>query len=167
MPRAWMGGSTILTAAGRAADCGARMATARPGSRKAAKAPCHAPCTSSFGPIRWRTEKRNSAFACRSSCNGLCKHRCDGFFVSNIDDVSRIDRIPFYRSRICPVKLHHDGLELVLLAAFVAGRDQAGQLNAPEFWELGQRCGNNRPHDGTELTLQVALPRDEWIEPEL
>src|ERR1700733_11988505 len=58
MPRASMGGSTIRTAAGKAADCGARTAIARPGSRKAARAQCHAPCTSSFGPIRWRIEVR-------------------------------------------------------------------------------------------------------------
>src|ERR1700688_1690040 len=58
MPRASMGGSTIRTAAGKAADCGARAATARPGSRKAARARCRAQCTSSFGPIRWRTEVR-------------------------------------------------------------------------------------------------------------
>src|SRR3981189_2189913 len=58
MPRASMGGSTIRTAAGKAADCGARTATARPGSRKAARAQCRVPCTSSFGPIRWRTEVR-------------------------------------------------------------------------------------------------------------
>src|SRR6476646_5754378 len=58
MPRASMGGSTIRMAAGKAADCGARTATARPGSRKAARAQCLAPCTSSFGPIRWRTEVR-------------------------------------------------------------------------------------------------------------
>src|SRR5471030_702495 len=58
MPRASMDVSTIRTPAGKAAGCGARTATARPGSRKAARAQCRAPCTSSFGPIRWRTEVR-------------------------------------------------------------------------------------------------------------
>ena len=52
------GRSTILTPAGKAAGCGARTATARLGSRKAARAHGRAPCTSSFGPIRWRTEVR-------------------------------------------------------------------------------------------------------------
>jgi hypothetical protein len=50
----------IRTAAGKAAGCGARAATARPGSRKAARAQCPAPCTSSFGPIHWRTEVRRT-----------------------------------------------------------------------------------------------------------
>jgi hypothetical protein len=52
------GVSTIRTPGGKAAGCGARTATARPGSRKAARAHGRAPCTSSFGPIRWRTEVR-------------------------------------------------------------------------------------------------------------
>src|ERR1700738_3781580 len=62
MPRAWMGVSTIRTPAGKAAGCGARTATARLGSRKAARARCRAPCTSSFGPIRWRTKGSLSRF---------------------------------------------------------------------------------------------------------
>jgi hypothetical protein len=67
IPRASMGGSTIRTAAGKAADCGARTATARPGSRKVARAQCRAPCTSSFGPIRWRTEVRRDNLNARGA----------------------------------------------------------------------------------------------------
>ena len=40
---------TRRTAAGKAADCGAQTTTARPGSRKPARARRRAPCTSSFG----------------------------------------------------------------------------------------------------------------------
>src|SRR5450759_2124335 len=58
MPRVLTGVSTIPTPGGKAAGCGARTATARPGSRKAARTQGRAPCTSSFGPIRWRTEVR-------------------------------------------------------------------------------------------------------------
>src|SRR5467141_1119527 len=58
MPRASMGVSTIRTPGGKAAGCGARTATARPGSKKAARAQGRAPCTSSCGPIHWRIEVR-------------------------------------------------------------------------------------------------------------
>src|SRR4051794_39095194 len=42
--------------AGRAGACGARAATARPGSTSAARAPIRWWCTSRCGPIRWRAE---------------------------------------------------------------------------------------------------------------
>src|SRR3981189_2327570 len=58
MLRALTGVSTIPTPGGKAAGCGARTAIARPGSRKAARVQGRAPCTSSFAPIRWRTEVR-------------------------------------------------------------------------------------------------------------
>ena len=57
-PRASTGASTIRTPAGKAAACGARTATAHPGSWRPARAPSRARCTSSSGPIRSRTEVR-------------------------------------------------------------------------------------------------------------
>src|SRR6476660_5238824 len=47
----------IPTPAGRAADCGRPAATARPGSRKAGKAPSRWPCMSSCGTIHWRNDQ--------------------------------------------------------------------------------------------------------------
>src|ERR1700739_3881202 len=58
MPRASMGESTIRMPAGKAAGCGARTATGRLGSKKAARAQARVRYISSFGQIRWRTEAR-------------------------------------------------------------------------------------------------------------
>src|SRR5215467_8302049 len=70
MPRVLTGVSTIRTRAGKAADCGARTATARLGLKRAARAQCRAPCISSFGQIRsridvcWRINRSPRAYPC-------------------------------------------------------------------------------------------------------
>src|ERR1700730_11057578 len=88
MPRASTGASMMPTPAGKAAGCGAPTAIARRGGWKAAKAASRGPCTSSCGPIRWRTESgiesaettaRRSpsapgGFICRAVCRRARAH---------------------------------------------------------------------------------------------
>jgi hypothetical protein len=57
MPRGLTAASTIPTPGGRAADCGRPAATARRGSRKAAREPSRSPFISSCGPIRSPIER--------------------------------------------------------------------------------------------------------------
>src|SRR5215831_5480276 len=77
MPRVLTGVSTIRTPAGKAADYGARTATARLGLKRAARAQCRAPCISSFGQIRSRIDvcsrinRSLRAYPCGALATGL------------------------------------------------------------------------------------------------
>src|ERR1700722_6424807 len=58
MPRAWTAVSTTRTAAGKAADSGRQLVTARLGSRKVAKVQSRWPCRFRYGPTRSPTKAR-------------------------------------------------------------------------------------------------------------